>query len=94
MLFGVFVGIIGSTFDMPLRVNKLLFSMLIGVTGSLIGGMTAYFLYGIEVGGINVATLFVVLFAAVAAVLLLRLSGKQITFRWKGGETTDERAYI
>jgi uncharacterized membrane protein YeaQ/YmgE (transglycosylase-associated protein family) len=85
LLFGLLIGIVGSTFDMPLRMNKLVFSLLIGVAGSLIGGMVAYFIYGMELQGVNIATLTVVLFGSVAAIFLHKLSDKSTT-HMRGGE--------
>lgn len=78
VLFGILVSLFMTVLDLPVRFNRSLFSLLIGVVGSVLGGMVAYFIYGIELQGVNIAVLTVVISASVAAVLLVKLAG--VTF--------------
>jgi uncharacterized membrane protein YeaQ/YmgE (transglycosylase-associated protein family) len=85
VFFGVIISIFATTFDLPLRVSRLFVGMVLGIVGSLIGGITAYFMYGMTINGIDMSAVFI---TGTCAVLLILL-GKRIeqTFSvLRGGE--------
>jgi uncharacterized membrane protein YeaQ/YmgE (transglycosylase-associated protein family) len=85
IFFGILVSIFASTFDLPLRFSRLFYGTVLAVIGSLVGGVAAYFIYGMRINGIDMSAIFI---TGLGAVLLILL-GKRIesTFKvLKGGE--------
>jgi uncharacterized membrane protein YeaQ/YmgE (transglycosylase-associated protein family) len=70
VIFGLLISIIINASDMPLRISKLLISVVLGIVGSLVGGIFAYFIFGLEVNGIAIAPVIAALTGAIGLVLL------------------------
>jgi uncharacterized membrane protein YeaQ/YmgE (transglycosylase-associated protein family) len=72
VFFGVMVSIFATTFSMPLRFSQLFFAMILGIVGSLVGGVFAYMLYGVHIQGIDVSILLMTTAGAIFSVCMRR----------------------
>jgi len=85
IFFGIIISIFASTFDLPLKPDKLVFGAILGMLGAVVGGVFAYFLADIRIMGISVSTFTIVTFSAVLIILQRKPIEKLIKFL-KGGE--------
>jgi uncharacterized membrane protein YeaQ/YmgE (transglycosylase-associated protein family) len=85
VFFGILVSIIASTFDLPLKISRLFYGTLLGIVGSLVGGIGAYFIYGMKIHGIDMSAVFITALGAALLILLGRRIENSFKIE-KGGE--------
>ena len=80
------VSIFASTFDLPLKVSRLVFSSLLGVLGSVVGGVIAYLLSDIEIMGMNISMLTIIILSAIVITLHRKQLERLYNVITRGGE--------
>jgi hypothetical protein len=85
-VLGVLISIFMSVIDMPLRIGRLLFLSFLGSIGAVLGGVLAYFIYGTQIAGVDIALLLVPLTGAIGFLFLREPIGKLLNVL-RGGES-------
>lgn len=85
ILLGVIISIATSIFDLPLRLDKVIFTTIWGILGSLVGSAIAYLVVNTHLMSIPLSTITLIS-CTIFFIILQRKQLERFTALVKGGE--------
>lgn len=74
LIFGLIVGLIANAFDTAPSRGGLLGTVILGITGAVVGGFLANIVFGISITGFSFLSLMVAVLGAVSLLVIGRAS--------------------